>query len=522
MINDNPYLQQVYQNLPRILSLYDTDSSSETYGVGDRFFWAWKLIDFPNGTYQALVSGLALLIKNKLYPPNFNESRLLERIDTLVVGLKKITSKNGSLDEALPNERSFCVTGLVAAEVLFAAQLLKNDISEQKLINWLEIVRPLIHFLYKQDEFHGLISNHLATCALALVRWADFCPQEKELAEARAQLFLQRILCHQSKEGWFKEYEGADPGYQSWCLSSLVLIDSLRPEWKLESNIRKAIHFLTFATHPDGSYGGNYGSRMTRFVFPFAFESYATRDKHSAKLASFFRTSISTHACVTLNAIDSGNLIPLFNDYVHASIAYLNNQQSDIEDHSTDLLPYEDHNKEFYFPEAGWLIYAHQKHYTVMNIKKAGTGLRTFHNKERPEAIYPPCLKLKNGKLLSGGFYEHGAEFIASSEGIQLLCSMKKLSRPIPSALKFLVLRVLSLSVFFSMRMGNCVKILLVKYLVNKKTKTVLSIKREIQFKNDNLIILDAIPETAEEVHLKNFQPIHMASQGYWQIGDEK
>ena len=38
--------------LPRVLSLFDNDITSKSFGIGDRKFWAWAIIDFPNGTFQ--------------------------------------------------------------------------------------------------------------------------------------------------------------------------------------------------------------------------------------------------------------------------------------------------------------------------------------------------------------------------------------------------------------------------------------------------------------------------------------
>ena len=58
-----PYLEQVYRNLPRILSLFDQDEFSPSFGCGDRNYWAWKLKDFPNATPQGFVNGFRLAAK---------------------------------------------------------------------------------------------------------------------------------------------------------------------------------------------------------------------------------------------------------------------------------------------------------------------------------------------------------------------------------------------------------------------------------------------------------------------------
>ena len=33
------------------MSLYDNDQTSQSYGLGDRYFWAWGLTDFGNATF---------------------------------------------------------------------------------------------------------------------------------------------------------------------------------------------------------------------------------------------------------------------------------------------------------------------------------------------------------------------------------------------------------------------------------------------------------------------------------------
>ena len=52
----DPYYKEIKNNLPRILSFYDFDKTSKTFGLGDRYHWAWGLIDFSNATYQGAVN----------------------------------------------------------------------------------------------------------------------------------------------------------------------------------------------------------------------------------------------------------------------------------------------------------------------------------------------------------------------------------------------------------------------------------------------------------------------------------
>jgi len=96
----------------------------------------------------------------------------------------------------------------------------------------------------------------------------------------------------------------------------------------------------------------------------------------------------------------------------------------------------------------------------------------------------------------------------------------KKLSSP----LKFLVLRFLCFTVFRSSRIREFTKRLLVKYLITKPKPWPIWNVREILL-GENLKIIDQcdLKVGYNKLVVKDpFVPIHMASQGYWQIQDEK
>ena len=66
----NVFFDEVQINLPRLLSMIDRDPSSLSYGLADRYFWAWGLIDFGNGSFQGMAHGFARLWVNDLWPLN--------------------------------------------------------------------------------------------------------------------------------------------------------------------------------------------------------------------------------------------------------------------------------------------------------------------------------------------------------------------------------------------------------------------------------------------------------------------
>ena len=74
------------------------------------------------------------------------------------------------------------MTGLVLGDVAGALAMLQNEISCKQNSKWREVCADLADFLMKQDEYHGIISNHLATSALGTVRWGLLAKEENPWA----------------------------------------------------------------------------------------------------------------------------------------------------------------------------------------------------------------------------------------------------------------------------------------------------------------------------------------------------
>ena len=154
---------------------------------------------------------------------------------------KKNVVRNGSLEEAFPFESSFCVTSLVAAGLLYTIESLENEIGLVKTKEYAEIVEPLISFTKENDESHGFISNHLATAAMALLQWVEVTKDND--AEKKSRDLINRILAKQSKEGWYEEYGGADPGYQTLSMDYLTEIFHKTNDKDLKLSLGKSVNF---------------------------------------------------------------------------------------------------------------------------------------------------------------------------------------------------------------------------------------------------------------------------------------
>jgi hypothetical protein len=506
------YHREIAAVLARILASFNDDVLSGTSGLGDRLYWAWKLTDFPNATPQGAVHGLAVLVAHKLLPWDLEPARMIARIDRAINACAGITARDGSLAEAFPNEKSFCVTALVAFDILCAADLLRNLAGQEKIQRWRAVAAPMIDFLKRYDEGHAVISNHLATAAAALFRWAE---DGDQVAQDRAQALLARILAHQSPEGWFSEYGGFDPGYESLGLYYLADIHTRRSQPGLAAALERSLEFLRFAAHPDGSFGGLYGSRNTRFIVPAGLEMLAAEFPAAASLARFARAAIANRSVVTLCAMDDGNLAPMFNSYCRAlAAAPAPAQEVPLPAQGADIWRRA-------FPCAGLVIDKGARHYTIVSTHKGGV---ISHFRDGKAQLNAGRAAHKHGALYTSQGTNPGNAVTESGDGLEITAPFTRATSETLTPAKLIVLRILCLSLFRSRPLGEIIKRILVRRLITGRHLSRASNRRVIHWGHD-LTVRDEM--TGEDglrpiAEPGAFQAIHMASGGYWQAGDDR
>lgn len=514
---NNIYLKEIYRNLPRILSLYDQDELSPFYGVGDRDYWGWKTKDFVNGTYQGVAHGLSLLIKHNLLPDYLEKSNITTLIHSVFKGTQKITRKDGSLEEAYPFEKSFCVTSLIAYDLAETIQNLKGDISKETYEYYMSVIEPLVAFTLNNNEHHAIISNHLASAATALASWENL----SETKTPKINQLLDNILSHQSEEGWFKEYNGADIGYQTLATSYLAAFDRYHTSTTLRQSLDRSFNFIKHFIHPDGSIGGIYGSRNTEFYYPDGYEYYAKDMEDAKTISQFMLKSIAEQKCVTLSSIDTPNLIPMFNSYCRAAVFSNTNE----EQKASAVLPCLS-NDDFlkFYEDAGLIIRNHKNYYSVFSTTKGGAGI--VCDKTSPsldtEYNYGPLYVEKKKQYFSSQANEDkkAVKTNYNNDKIEISAPLYKYKKMHPTPLQYIILRCLNLTIMRSSFINETIKKLLVRFVIKGKNPSIGTNKRTIVF-SDKVQIKDTKESTgSHSIELvkdkKRFYTIHMASQGYW------
>jgi hypothetical protein len=274
------YAHRFVAEVPRALTLLDRDPTSPTYGCFDRNHWHYRVQDFPSGMYQEYALALALAHAQDL-PGNRwrGEPRLREWAVAGARFAARSAHRDGSCDDYYPNERALGATAFSAAAGTKALLVLGER--PQDLVDF---ERRRARWLLDRQE-SGRLANHQALVALAAARAARLCDDPALARGALAR--VEQCLSWQHAEGWFSEYGGADPGYQTLTLAFLAALREELPEAapRLDPALERGIEFAAHFLHPDGSYGGEYGSRNTCQVLPSGFERLAARLPAAAYLA---------------------------------------------------------------------------------------------------------------------------------------------------------------------------------------------------------------------------------------------
>ncbi len=251
--------------ISKILTLQDRNAHSRTYGCFDRNFWHYKIIDFPSGMAAEFVWPLALVHSLDLPEnPYFQQRSIKDWAEAGMLFATRSAHRDGSCDDYFPFEKAAGAAAFSLLAALESYTLLELDNEDL-----LEFFVQRADWLAGSDE-SGRLTNHQALIVLCLQK-ADRVLGSARWEEARARR-LQRVLEWQDEEGWFPEYEGCDPGYQTLTIGLLAQLYELSPNELLRRSIESAIRFAAHFVHPDGSFGGEYGSRNTYNFFPHGFE----------------------------------------------------------------------------------------------------------------------------------------------------------------------------------------------------------------------------------------------------------
>ena len=125
--NIEPYQSALLNHAARVLSLFDREEYSPTFGCGDRTFWAWKFVDFAGARFQEGLCYLSFLYATPIRGNTFYRSgKLLKWISGGFDFWARIQRPSGDFDEAYPFERSLAATSFTSFYLAEAFGLTEN------------------------------------------------------------------------------------------------------------------------------------------------------------------------------------------------------------------------------------------------------------------------------------------------------------------------------------------------------------------------------------------------------------
>ena len=514
MVKNNPYYILALSKVPLVMSMLDREQLTRTHGCFDRNYWCWKFSDFPGARFQEGVCTLAFLYSNQ-FPGNylFAHEKTLECILSAMRFWSKIQHRDGSFDEAYPHEHSLAATAFTSFYVSEAFLLLSNKITDEFRSELIGVFSWAGQWLCRHDEKHGFLSNHLSAAAAALYNIYLITGEEK--FKSRCDYYIQKIYSHQSREGWYEEYGGADIGYQTHSIFFLSKIWQHTKDETLLRSLRKSIEFISYFIHPDSTLGGEYGSRNTTFYFPTGFEILAKKIPLAGTIAQFMRDAVKSQTVVGLSAVDSYNFFPLLNNYLFAGLNMDNYSFS-------EELPFRN-NMSKHFSDAGLLVKSTDYYYAILGVNKGGV-IKIFSKRES-KLKYSDCGywgRTQKGEVFTSQSLVRDNQISFSENKVTVFSHLFKLPQKVFSPLLFILFRIVSLSLGRCMFFSNFLKFSLVKSLIYKREKTACSLSREITFYDKTVEIVDKIANIKKTklVFLKKdnqFTGLHMGSSKYFQ-----
>jgi hypothetical protein len=499
-----------------LLSEQSRDPYALTYGCFDRRYWGWKLVDYPEATYQRNVYPLAWLARQvKTSQPEYAQVLNQSAISGLLYAVK-IQHRDGSFDQAFPNEHSFGATAFLLDSLIKAYQLVRWEVTAAERKTLERSLYRAGEFLCRHEEKHGFIANHLAGASLALYEAANYFSEAR--FENQANNLLKRILENQSTEGWFTEYDGADPGYQTLCMYYLAQVYALRPGEELKEALGKSLEFLAWFVHPDGTFGGEYGSRRTAVYYPGGMALLGQIFPLALSMTRFMSGSIGEGKTITLDDVDMGNMAPLLSNMISLLNAEVDKKESPLLP-----LPWQMENAQVGFPKAGLYARRYQQYYTIVGASNGGV-IKVFDVTKRlilwNDGGYVG--QTSRGRYLTTQMTDLERSAILTPDALEIQTPFYIASREMPTPFRFVLLRLLNLTVMSSLWLGNLIKSILVNMLITQKRAAPLHLTRRVDFASGFVTISDKI-QIVGKIKLKRLEygspyvAIHMASAGYFE-----
>jgi hypothetical protein len=423
---------------------------------------------------QEFVYPLALAYHSNL-PGNYfyQKTVLRDWVEAGILYAVRSAHPDGSCDDYFPFERAGGAAAFSLLACVESYQLLA--LNSQVFLDF--FVRRADWLAHHQES--GRLTNHQALIVLCLELLSRLLNTDRwqEQKERR----LAQVLAWQNPEGWFQEYEGCDPGYQTLTISCLARIYELNPSNPLKDAIAKAVAFASYFVHPDGSYGGEYTSRNTYNFFPHGFELVGKWLPEALNINDRF-----------LKGLASG-LAPCYaDDHIigHHTWNYLLAWR-DFVPERPPLKPRREGR--FWLQEGGIIIERKENTELYLALNKGGV-FKLFRNEKLITSDTQFSLLIREGKknknavahLISSGYKIKVNEDEISIQGSLGWAKQKQMT-----TLNLMILRIVMFT--FGRFFPNLIRRILQKILITGKQAAPFTFSRKLRWENGQWVIIDEL-----------------------------
>lgn len=479
------YSDEALAYIPKLFALIDRNPYSCTYGSFDRAYWHYRTMDFPCGMAQEFCLPLALVYRHD-FPDNPYRGK--ERVRQLALAAVDFAARSahpdGSCDDYFPYEQALGA----AVFSLYATTetcLVLDDRDPARL----RFFTTRADWLLRYQET-GRLTNHQAFAALALYNVFLLTGEERFREGSNARVAICREWYND--EGWFAEYEGADPGYQSCTIDFLAKLWRKSKDDSLLDLLGPAVRFCWHFMHPDGSYAGEYGSRNTYHFYPNGFEILAPRFMEAAQIADHFLRRLPRRKRY-FNDDDRMCAHYLYN-WLQAWLDYHPERPEPI----TVRPPFRR-----YFPGAKLLVVNTPRYYAIANLSKGGVT-KIFNAEACVYSDTGLIARAADGRVLVSHLVDE--ENKTSVDDARTECAvegrMSERKRMLPTPLKQIVFRGMNLTL--GRFAPNLLRSMLQKKLIVGKPRTGYRYERRIRFDESAVTITDTLTRPESEPSIES------------------
>ncbi|MBI4145206.1 hypothetical protein HY493_03295 [Candidatus Woesearchaeota archaeon] len=492
----------VISQAPRLLTSLDRNITSNTYGCFDRTYWQYKTVDFPGARSQEAALTLALLYTSKTKPNPYHGNELVKEWIRAALEFWCAIQERGTFNEWYPHERSFVATAFTTYAISETLLVLP----ELRTPRLLACLKASGDWLLRHDERR--VFNQESGCVAALYNL--FLLTDDTRYRQGAERKVGFIVGHQNEEGWWYEYEGPDIGYLSLMIDYLSKYYKKSGDVRVRDALKRAIRFISFFVHPDGTAGGEYASRNTEYLIPGGFFRMARESEDAAAIARSITENIAKGQGIFPATLDDRYLTYISYNWLQAAL--------EPAPSAAGRLPCNIGEVSAEFPAAGIAVRGTPAFYLIANGKKGGAFM-LFSKKAKLKMVETGIVLLTRNGPYSNGRISAGNALSIEGDTVRVDAKFFRVTSHRMDSRKLLAIRAFQNTLGRSETLARLVKSKLRDMLISKRTEGVGQLKREITI-GDSVRIVDTVtlvPGTSEVVLNSKFAELYVPSSQYFQ-----